>query len=377
MIKAMTATARTAILKTWSMEFLALDAASLKASYEAASNKWGPLRGGALKKVYNNVKPYDKTQNAESELGKHLEALLSYKNEFSAMGFDPANYQGAAAGGAASAEKTEETLDCDVVVIGAGGAGMTAAITASDAGRSVILLESTAMPGGNSVRSTGGMNAGPTEWRNMNEFKEAAGVEATLKKVANYPDNARIQELGKIVEEQWAAYQANPEGYFDTAELFQLDTLIGGGGLNDPSLVKKLVESSADAIAWLDSLDPEIVLHNVAAFGGASVKRIHRPVDADGKVVSVGAYVVPLLQENLEKRGITLMTDTPATEILVDNGTVVGVKAEDAGHVYTITAKAVVIAAGGFGANNDMIKAVRPELDGREQRYDRLHPSRA
>ena len=83
-------TARTAILKTWSMEFLALDAASLKASYEAASNKWGPLRGGALKKVYNNVKPYDKTQNAESELGKHLEALLSYKNEFSAMGFDPA-----------------------------------------------------------------------------------------------------------------------------------------------------------------------------------------------------------------------------------------------------------------------------------------------
>ena len=209
-----------------------------------------------------------------------------------AMGFDPANYQGAAAGGAASAEKTEETLDCDVVVIGAGGAGMTAAITASDAGRSVILLESTAMPGGNSVRSTGGMNAGPTEWRNQNEFKEAAGVEATLKKVANYPDNARIQELGKIVEEQWAAYQANPEGYFDTAELFQLDTLIGGGGLNDPSLVKKLVESSADAIAWLDSLDPEIVLHNVAAFGGASVKRIHRPVDADGKVVSVGAYVV-------------------------------------------------------------------------------------
>ena len=280
------------------------------------------------------------------------------------LGFDPASYTGAAAADAAPAAKEEVALETGIVVIGAGGAGMTAAITAKDAGADVIVLESTAFPGGNSVRSTGGMNAGPTEWRNMNEFKEAAGVEATLKKVANYPDNERIQELGKIVEEQWAAYQAAPEGYFDTSELFQLDTMIGGGGMNDPALVKKLVESSPDAIAWLDSLDPAIILHDVAAFGGASVKRIHRPVDENGKSLSVGAYVVPLLQENLEKRGITLMTDTPATEILVDNGTVVGVKAEDAGHVYTITAKAVVIAAGGFGANNDMIKAVRPELDG-------------
>ena len=282
-----------------------------------------------------------------------------------AMGFDPAAYQGAAIVAAEPAEKAEITLDCDVVVIGAGGAGMTAAITATDAGAKVIVLESTSMPGGNSVRSTGGMNAGPTEWRNQNEFKEAAGVEATLKKVANYRDNARIQELGAIVAEQWAAYQANPEGYFDTPELFQLDTIIGGGGKNDPALVKKLVESSVDAIAWLDSLDPEIILHNVAAFGGASVKRIHRPVDADGKVLSVGAYVVPLLQENLNKRGIELMTDTPATQILTDeHGCAVGVKAESADAVYTINAGAVVIASGGFGANNDMIASIRPELDG-------------
>lgn len=82
--------ARAEILKTWSLEFLALDAASLKASYEAASNKWGPLRHGALKKIYNNVKFYDKTGNAESELGRHLDLLLSYKNEFSSMGFDTA-----------------------------------------------------------------------------------------------------------------------------------------------------------------------------------------------------------------------------------------------------------------------------------------------
>ncbi len=270
-------------------------------------------------------------------------------------------------GKAAEAEKEEDkTYDVDVVVVGAGGAGMTAAITASDLGAKVLVLESTGIVGGNSVRSTGGMNAGPTEWRNANEFNEASGVEATLAKVEKYPDNERIQELGKIVAEQWAEYQANPEGYFDTEELFQLDTIIGGSGKNDPALVKKLVENSASAIEWLGNLDPEVILHNVAAFGGASVKRIHRPVDENGKTISVGAYVVPLLKDNLDKRGIEVLVSTPATEILMnDAGEAVGVVAEGpTGNSITVNAKAVVITTGGFGANNDMIKEVRPELDG-------------
>ena len=284
-------------------------------------------------------------------------------NALESGGFDPAPFMTAVA--ATMEKEPDVSYDVDVVVIGAGGAGMTSAITAADAGAKVLVLESTGIPGGNSVRSTGGMNAGPTEWRNQNEFKENSGVEATLKKVANYPDNERIQELGKIVEEQWAAYQANPEGYFDTEELFQLDTLIGGGGMNDPALVKRLVEDSADAIDWLDSLDPEIVLHNVAQFGGASVKRIHRPVDAEGKVLSVGEYVVPLLKQNLDKRGIELLVNTPAKEILMDNGSAVGVRAEGpTGNTVTVNAKAVVIASGGFGANNEMIASIRPELDG-------------
>ena len=268
---------------------------------------------------------------------------------------------------AAPAEAAEPvTLEADVVVIGAGGAGMSAAITASDAGMDVIIVESQPMVGGNSVRSTGGMNAAPTEWREMNSFGESAGVESTLAKVEKYPDNARIQELGAIVAEQWAEYQANPEGYFDSVELFQLDTLIGGGGINDPDLVRTLAERSAPAISWLDSLDPEVILHNVAQFGGASVKRIHRPVDENGKVLSVGAYVVPLLQQNLEKRGVEVLLSTTAKEIVRDDlGVVRGIVCEDEnGNTVNINARAVVIASGGFGANNDMIASVRPELDG-------------
>ena len=280
-------------------------------------------------------------------------------------GLDPSVFEVELANGEKAA-KTDVTLDYDVVVIGAGGAGMSAAITAADAGKNVIVVESQPMVGGNSVRSTGGMNAGPTEWRNSNEFGESAGVENTLAKVGKYPDNERIQELGKIVAEQWAEYQANPEGYFDTVELFQLDTLIGGGGLNDPDLVRTLAERSAGAIEWLDSLDPEVILHNVAQFGGASVKRIHRPVDENGKVLSVGAYVVPLLQKNLENRGVTVLLSTTAREILRDEGGAVRgiVCTGEDGATVTVNAKAVVIASGGFGANNDMIASIRPELDG-------------
>ena len=263
----------------------------------------------------------------------------------------------------ASAE--DSTVDADVVVVGAGGAGMTAAITAAAEGKTVVILESQSMVGGNSVRATGGMNAGKTVYQDENEFGESAGVEKTLKTAAEkYADNETITALAKTVSEQWAAYQANPTGYFDSVELMELDTMIGGKGINDPELVETLCANSADAIDWLD--EHGITLHNVSSFGGASVKRIHRPVNAEGKTVSVGSYMIPLLQENCEKAGVKMMLDTTATEILTDaNGAAVGVKATGAsGETVTVNAKAVILASGGFGANLDMVVKYKPELKG-------------
>ena len=269
----------------------------------------------------------------------------------------------------AKADKTAngETVsyDADVVVIGAGGAGMTAAMTAADAGQKVVILESQAMVGGNSARATGGMNAAKTVYQDENEFDQAAGVEKTLATAAEkYADNETITALAKTVSEQWAAYQANPTGYFDSVELMELDTMVGGKGINNPELVKTLCEGTADAIDWLD--ENGITLHNVSSFGGASVKRIHRPVNAEGKTVSVGSYMIPLLQENCEKAGVKMMLDTTATEILTDaNGAAVGVKATGAsGETVTVNAKAVVLASGGFGANLDMVVKYKPELKG-------------
>jgi fumarate reductase flavoprotein subunit len=279
-----------------------------------------------------------------------------------AAGLNPDDYKTAVENNATA---EDSTVDADVVVVGAGGAGMTAAITAAAEGKTVVILESQSMVGGNSVRATGGMNAGKTVYQDENEFGESAGVEKTLKTAAEkYADNETITALAKTVSEQWAAYQANPTGYFDSVELMELDTMIGGKGINDPELVETLCENSADAIDWLD--EHGITLHNVSSFGGASVKRIHRPVNAEGKTVSVGSYMIPLLQENCEKAGVKMMLDTTATKILTDaNGAAVGVKATGAsGETVTVNAKAVVLASGGFGANLDMVVKYKPELKG-------------
>ena len=75
----------------------------------------------------------------------------------------------------------DSTVDADVVIVGAGGAGMTAALTATSEGKSVVIVESQPVVGGNSVRATGGMNAGKTVYQDENEFAEGAGVEKTLK----------------------------------------------------------------------------------------------------------------------------------------------------------------------------------------------------
>ncbi|MCI5774258.1 MAG: flavocytochrome c [Erysipelotrichaceae bacterium] len=261
-----------------------------------------------------------------------------------------------------TSEAGEETKDVDVVVVGAGGAGMSAAITAAQEGKSVIIVEKADIVGGNSSRATGGMNAAKTVYQDENTFEEQSGVEkmiATAKE--SYPE---LADLTATVEKQYADYQANPEGYFDSTELFMLDTLVGGKNLNDPELVKTLVDNSADAIDWLAGLEAPIALNNVSSFGGASVKRIHRPVDAEGKVLSVGSYMVPLLEENCEKLGVEILKGTTADAIIMKDGVAAGVSATSGNTKYTINAKSVVLATGGFAGNLEMVVEYKADLDG-------------
>lgn len=251
----------------------------------------------------------------------------------------------------------------DVVVIGAGGAGMTAAITASQNGKSVIVIETLAIVGGNTSRATGGMNATETPEQQKNEFGEKNGVEKTLES-ALASDNPEIKELAETVKAQWDEYNADPKGYFDTVELMELDTLVGGKGINDLKLVKLLCENSAAGIEWLKTIGADLT--SVGSFGGASVMRIHRPVNEEGKTVSVGSYLVPKLKEAAQANGVTFLMETHADSLLVnENNEVIGVKATQAdGTEIEVEGKAVVLATGGFGANLEMVAEYDPALEG-------------
>lgn len=219
---------------------------------------------------------------------------------------------------------TEGTTDvdttsksADIVVIGAGGAGMTAAIQAAqDGATNVVIIEKTAMAGGNTTRATGGLNASETT------FQDRDAIE-------------------------------------DSNQLFIDDTMKGGKNINDLSLVTYMAENSAEALYWVNDLGADLTV--VGLFGGASVKRIHRPSDTS----AVGPVLVKTLMSQIEKLNIPVLYNTKADEILTDdNGAVSGVKVTDENGTYTINCKAVVVATGGFGANSEMVEKYNPSLTG-------------
>lgn len=230
-----------------------------------------------------------------------------------AAGIDPAPFE-VEQTKAEVLEKTPVTLDCDVVVVGAGGAGLTAAVRATQEGAKVLVLEKMPMVGGNSLKASGGMNCANTK------FQEAAGI-----------TDSGVKE-------------------------FIEDTMNGGHQLNDISLVTTLAENSAEAVEWLESIGAP--LPKVAATGGTTHKYLHSPEDGS----PVGSYLVAKLSEEAEKQGIEIMLNTTATEILMDNGAACGVKAEDSEHEYTINAKAVILATGGFGSNFELMCSYNPSL---------------
>lgn len=206
----------------------------------------------------------------------------------------------------------------DIVVIGAGGAGLSAAVQAKQEGiENVVVLEKMPMVGGNTNRATGGINAAETEQQ------KAKGIEDSIQTMID-------------------------------------DTMKGGYDKNDPELVKKLANEAKDSVAWLTDLGAD--LSDVGRMAGATNSRTHRPTGG----AAVGAHVVDTLKTAAEAENVDLRLWNEAKEVILDKeGNVSGVKVTDKeGKEYTINTKAVVLAAGGFSANEEMVVSYKPDLKG-------------
>lgn len=206
---------------------------------------------------------------------------------------------------AASGETIEK--QADVIIIGAGGAGLAAAVTAHQKGATVVVIEKMPRAGGNTILSGGAFNAA---------------------------DSTRQTKQ---------AIEDSPEKHYT-------QTFEGGDKLGNPELVKTLTENAYPAIQWLEGLGMEFKAEVFTVLGGMW-PRAHKPV----KPLGTGFIDTYLSYVEKNSNGIEIMYETKATEIIMENGKAIGVKAEGKdGNVVLKANKGVVVAAGGFGANVEM-----------------------
>ncbi len=235
---------------------------------------------------------------------------LAVGNAITAAGGDPETFGNNTETGAKTSDKVEE-LEADVVVVGAGGTGISAALTAQQEGAKVILLEKAATVGGVSIIAGGPMGIDSKD-------QKEAGVAGTftVNDVLNYWQNYNV----------W---------------------------MDDGQLFYNIAKQSGETIDWLEENGMDFTFMGTEQSAHEEgFKTYHIYADQENKL---GYYQT--LVEQFEKAGGTVYMETPATELMAENDKITGVKAVGKdGTTYNIKCDAVVLGTGGFGANADMIE---------------------
>lgn len=249
-----------------------------------------------------------------------------------------------------SSENIERTAD--VVVIGSGGAGMSAALEALRAGGEVIVIEKMASAGGNTILAGSAMNAADPELQKKQEMTPAqlGTIDGLLELPAK---NDYMKAWQDTIRSDIEKYRAEKNTYlYDSPALHKLQTYVDGDYVANPELVEVFGDNALDSIHWLTGLGTQWS-DTITAAVGATWTRSHTPLQTFG---SKGAgFVLPQLQE-FEKLGGEVLLEHTAQELLTDNGRVTGVKGTTAdGSTFTFLAKkGVILATGGFSANVKM-----------------------
>lgn len=215
--------------------------------------------------------------------------------------------------------ETDQTFD--VVIVGSGGAGFSAAIEAAEAGKKVAIVEKMPAVGGNTLLSGGEMNA-PGNWVQKN-----LGIKG------------------------------------DSVETYYEDTMKGGDNVGDPKMVRIMAENALDSAEWLrDEIKVEFLDDQLFQFGGHSYKRALIPVG------HTGAEPVSKLKAKADELKIPIFLNMKANELIQDDkGKITGVKAQDKDDTQITfhATDAVILTTGGFGSNIDMRKKYNSEYDER------------
>jgi fumarate reductase flavoprotein subunit len=214
---------------------------------------------------------------------------------------------------AAAAEKKQEEMNADLVVIGAGGSGLTAAVSAYEAGvKNIVILEKTAKPGGNTT--------------NVGVF---FAVNSPLQKRLGIKFTAEQAFRDKMAHDHWR---------------------------QDARLIRNTIEKSGEVLQWLE--DKGLKIPQLKQFAGDDAP----PVGHDGGGMGIlGNGILNILTADCEKKGIKIICETPAKKLLTDKkGTVMGVLASGKDKELKITARGVVLASGGFVHNKELMKKYFP-----------------
>jgi fumarate reductase flavoprotein subunit len=202
-----------------------------------------------------------------------------------------------------------ERNQTDIVVIGAGGTGLAAAVAASEKGSKVIVLEKANAPGGNSARAVGFFAAESPAQKRM----RIDAPKDTLFKMAMDFTHWRI----------------------------------------NPLIMRAFIDKSGDTVQWLEGKG--LVIDRIPTFVPNQVIR------TEHDALNGGSDVIKLLLKVCEEREIPVLRRTAAKKILMSSlGAVTGVMAEADGQEFQITAKADIVASGGFAANKELLKKYVP-----------------
>lgn len=215
-------------------------------------------------------------------------------------------------------KKEDSNQQYNVVVVGSGGAGFSAAIEAKEAGKSVVLIEKMPAVGGNTLISGAEMNV-PNNW-----VQKKLGIKG------------------------------------DSPEKMAEDTIKGGDKLGNPHMIQVMTEHALDAATWLkDDIKVEFLDDQLFQFGGHSYKRALIPKGHTGQ------EVITKFKAKADKLDIPIKLNTTAKELVKEDDKVTAVKAENKeGDIITYHAKdGVILTTGGFGSNVEMRKKYNPKMD--------------